>query len=376
MSVVAPLFTPFTTGRLSLPNRIVMSPMTREFSPGGLPGPDVVEYYRRRAAGGVGLIVTEGCAINRTGSLGDNIPRLFGDDAAAAWRRVVDGVHEAGGRIFPQMWHVGLENPKTSSNPNVSRPTIQRVGPSGITFAGEQIAQPMTDAQIEQTVADYASAAKFALDAGFDGVAIHGAHGYLIDQFFWSRTNRRQDRYGGSLAARSRFAAEVVRACRGRVGADFPILLRFSQWKSAAYDAKLARTPQELETMLVPLADAGVDIFEASTRRFWEPAFEGSPLGVAAWARKVTGKAAMAVGSVTLASEFKTGVQQGTGGLAESAVSVRELDTLAEMLARQEIDLVAIGRAMIANPDWALKVKAGRAGELMPFRKAALASLD
>ncbi|MDO8941782.1 MAG: NADH:flavin oxidoreductase [Desulfobacterales bacterium] len=375
MTAVDHLFTPLKIGGLSLANRVVMAPMTREFSPNGIPGPDVADYYSRRAAGGVGLIVTEGCAINRTGALGDNIPHLFGEKAAAAWRVVVDGVHQAGGKIFPQMWHVGFENPKTSSNPNVSRPNIKRLGPSGITVDGEQIGEPMTGAEIEQTIADYASAAKFALDAGFDGVAIHGAHGYLLDQFFWTRTNRRTDRYGGDVKARSRFAAEVVRECRRQVGSDFPILLRFSQWKSADYNARIAQTPQELEALLAPLAEAGVDVFEASTRRFWEPAFQGSPLGLAAWAKKVTGKTAMAVGSVTLASEFKSDIEQGKGGMAESLVSVKELEALAEMLAREEFDLVAIGRAMIANPDWATRVKSGRAAELKPFRKDALASL-
>lgn len=135
-------------------------------------------------------------------------------------------------------------------------------------------------------IAAFAQAADDAKRIGFDGIELHGAHGYLIDQFFWGKTNRRTDRYGGDLVDRTRFAVEIVKACRRAVGPDYPIALRFSQWKSSDYTAKLAETPDELARFLAPLANAGVDIFHCSTRRCWESEFIGSDLNLAGWTKK------------------------------------------------------------------------------------------
>jgi len=146
-----------------------------------------------------------------------------------------------------------------------------------------KIGEPMTQAEIDAVVEAFAQAAEAAQRTGFDGIEIHGAHGYLIDQFFWEGTNRRADKYGGDLASRTRFAAEIIRECRRRTGPRFPILLRFSQWKQQDYAARLAATPQELARFLEPLAAAGLDGFHSSTRLFWEPEFEGSDLNLAGW---------------------------------------------------------------------------------------------
>src|SRR6185312_6577112 len=143
------------------------------------------------------------------------------------WTRVVHAVHAAGGHIFSQIWHVGLQ---ASSGPPPAA-GAHPVGPSG------QYA--MTRDRIEAAVEAYAQAAQSAQEAGFDGVELHGAHGYLIDQFFWEKTNQRTDGYGGNLVARTRFAAEAIRQVRRRVGPDFPVALRISQWKIGDYDAKL-----------------------------------------------------------------------------------------------------------------------------------------
>src|SRR5690606_31751349 len=139
----------------------------------------------------------------------------------------------------------------------------------------------------DAVVAAFAQAAADARALGFDAVEVHGAHGYLIDQFFWEGTNRRDDAYGGSIANRTRFAAEIIAAIRARVGADLPIILRFSQWKLQDYHARLVNSPTELEQFLTPLAEAGVDLFHCSTRRFWEPEFAGSDLTLAGWTRKL-----------------------------------------------------------------------------------------
>jgi len=353
------LFTPFAIKGITLPNRIVMAPMTRSFSPGGIPGEDVAAYYRRRAEGGVGLIITEGTyPPHPAAGFDPKVPHLYGEAALNGWRRVVDEVHAAGGLIFSQIWHVGLQ---VSSGP-LPLDGQHPVGPSG-EFA-------MTQNEIHTAIEAYAQAARSAQEVGFDGVELHGAHGYLIDQFFWEKTNQRTDRYGGDLVARTRFGTEAIREVRHRVGPDFPVVLRISQWKVGDYDAKLATTPGELEQFLRPLVDAGVDVLHCSTRRFWEPEFEGSDLNLAGWAKKLTGKPAITVGSVTLGADVMTSFR------SPESVPITGIDDLLDRLERGEFDLVAVGRALIANPEWAAKMKAGALEELRPFDRGVLTSLS
>ena len=250
------LFTPFPIKSLTLPNRIVMAPMTRSFSPGGIPGEDVVAYYKRRAESGVGLIVTEGTYIpHPSAGFDPRVPRLYDEPALNGWRHVVDQVHAVGGHMFSQLWHVGMQmsggpGPKDGAHP---------VGPSG-EFA-------MTQSDIDAVIEAYGKAARSAQEIGFDGIELHAAHGYLIDQFFWSKTNQRTDRYGGDLIARTRFATEIIREVRRSVNPEFPVALRFSQWKIGDFDAKMVASPNELGEFLRPLVDAGVDLFHCSTRR-------------------------------------------------------------------------------------------------------------
>ncbi|WNR44135.1 NADH:flavin oxidoreductase [Paenibacillus roseipurpureus] len=360
------LFKPFTLGNLSLANRVVMAPMTRAFSPGGVPGQDVVDYYRRRAENGVGLIVTEGTLINHPAATDNpNIPNFHGEEALAGWKRVADAVHEAGGRIMPQLWHVGM----TRKNGSLPHPEAPSIGPSGRNLAGEQVNEPMTQADIDQVVQAFAQAAADAKRIGFDGIELHGAHGYLIDQFLWEKTNQRTDRYGGDMLARTRFAAQVIEACRSAVGPDFPIMIRLSQWKSSEYTAKLAATPELLGQLLAPLVEAGVDIFHCSTRRFWEPEFEGSSLNFAGWVKQLTGKPTITVGSVGLDDEFMSSFRGKSAGTAD-------INELLVRLEQNEFDLVAIGRALLVDPAWAEKVRGGRFTELLPFTVEALKRLS
>ncbi len=339
------LFTPFTAGNLQLSNRIVMAPMTRGFSPDGVPGDDVAAYYARRAAHGVGLIVTEGTLINHPAAGSNpNWPNFHGEEALAGWSKTVEAVHAAGGKIIPQLWHIGLVR-KPGDLPN---PEALPVGPSGLSLAGEQVAEPLGEAEIADLIAAYAKAAADAKRIGFDGIELHGAHGYLIDQFFWDKTNKRTDQYGGDIAARTRFAVEVIKASRKAVGEDFPIVLRFSQWKAGNYEAKLAQNPKELEQFLAPLADAGVDIFHASTRRYWEPEFEGSALNLAGWTKKLTGVPTITVGSVGLDREF-------IGSKFAQNAEVSGFDRLLEMLGNEEFDLVGVGRALLTDPAGQIK---------------------
>jgi 2,4-dienoyl-CoA reductase-like NADH-dependent reductase (Old Yellow Enzyme family) len=361
-----PLFKPFSVNQLRLPNRIVMAPMTRSFSPGGVPGPDIAAYYRRRAENRVGLIITEGTVIDHPASTNDpRVPHFHGEAALAGWARVAREVHAAGGRIMPQIWHVGTVR-KVGDRPNPEAPPI---GPSGLYKPGVKVAEPMTEAEIAAVIAAYAQAAAEARRLGFDGIELHGAHGYLIDQFFWEGTNQRTDRYGGDIVARTRFAVEVIQACRRAVGPDFPILLRFSQWKQQDYAARLAATPELLGRFLAPLASAGVDVFHCSTRRFWEPEFEGSPLNLAGWTKKLIGKPVITVGSVSLDTDMFAAFR-GQGA------AIASIDKLIEMIARDEVDLVAVGRALLVDPAWAAKVRDNRMQDLLPFVPEALRSLS
>lgn len=363
-----PLFQPFRLGSLQLSNRVVMAPMTRSFSPGGVPNAAVVDYYRRRAAGAVGLIITEGTTVNHPAANGyPQVPRFHGEDALAGWKQVVEAVHGEGGKIVPQLWHVGsVRRPGIEPDPSVPG-----YGPTGIIEDGVEQVREMSQSDIDAVVAAFAQAARDARAIGMDGVEIHGAHGYLIDQFFWAGSNQRSDQYGGSPANRSRFAVEVIRAVRAAVGADFPIIFRFSQWKLQDYNARLVQTPEELAAFLEPLSAAGVDIFHCSTRRFWEPEFPGSPLNLAGWTRQLTGKPTITVGSVGLDGSEFTAFFGNTREVAQPSA----LDGLLERLQREEFDLVAVGRALLVDPQWALKVREGRQAEILPFSREALASL-
>lgn len=362
------LFTPVDLGKLSVKNRIAMAPMTRTYSPGNIPNEAVVSYYQRRAEGGVGLIITEGTFVNHEAASGyPNVPAFYGKEALAGWKKVVDAVHAAGGKIAPQLWHVGA----------IRRPGIMPGGdtpghsPSGMAKPGKVTGHAMTQDDIDNVVAAFAQAAADAKEIGFDAIELHGAHGYLIDQFFWVGTNQRTDGYGGDLAQRSRFALEIVRAVRAAVGDDFPIIFRFSQWKQQDYSVRLCETPEALQAFLTPLAEAGVDIFHCSTRRFWEPEFEGSDLNLAGWARKLTGKPTITVGSVGLNADFLP--EDGTADF--KAAEPASLDRLIERAERNEFDLVAVGRALIANPDWANQVAEGQTEGLVAFEKKMLHEL-
>ncbi|KWX87470.1 1,2-oxophytodienoate reductase, partial [Paenibacillus riograndensis] len=183
---VEALFRPFEMGNLKLSNRIMMEPMTRNYSPNGVPGEDVAAYYRRRAENGVGLIVTEGTLINHRDAVSnqENVPHLYGADALNGWSKVVEGVHEAGGKFFSQMWHMGARG-------NVN---------------------DYSRWEITELVAAFEQSATNAKKVGFDGIEIMAAHGFLIDQFFWEKTNMRTDEYGGDMVKRTRFASEVIQA--------------------------------------------------------------------------------------------------------------------------------------------------------------------
>ncbi|MGW1784012.1 NADH:flavin oxidoreductase [Streptomyces sp. NPDC002143] len=362
---MAGLNEPFTVGDLTVPNRIVMAPMTRTASPGGVPGPDAAEYYARRAAHQVGLIITEGTYVNRPAAGAyDNVPHFYGEAALSGWSHVVSRVHAAHGRIIPQLWHTGAARTATEPPADV---------PSGIGLDGTPLGRAMTQRDIDGAVAAFAEAAANAERLGFDGVEVHGAHGYLIDNFLWSVTNRRTDCYGGDPASRARFGAEVVRAVRAAVSPGFPVFFRLSQWKVGQYEARTAQDPDELAHLLTPLVEAGVDVFHGSTRRYWQPEFEGSTLNLAGWIRKLTGKPAVTVGSVGMAQQYGEG--DFTSGYTGPS-GVTGIDELVARLGRDEFDLVAVGRSLLANPDWAALALRGELARAVPYDPSVLQTLS
>ncbi|MFC7274755.1 12-oxophytodienoate reductase [Paractinoplanes rhizophilus] len=324
---------PTTLAGLSLRSRFAMAPMTRKYSPGGVPTAEVAAYYRRRAEGGIGLIITEGALVGHpSASHETDVPRMTPGAAEAGWRLVTGEVHRADGRIAAQLWHLGSERGAGAWTPSTMRGT-----------------------DFPEILDAYGESARTAVRAGFDAVEIHAAHGYLLDEFLWPRTNRRTDRYGGDARARATFPAEVIRTVKAELPPGMPLIVRFSQFKERDYAARIAETPAELEAILETFAEAGADVLHASQRRFWEPVFAGHHENLAGWAKRITGLPAITVGSV---------------GLTRGFLTSPELDDLLKRRANDEYDLVALGRILLANPDWVRLAAAGRTDQIRDYRKA------
>ena len=363
------LFEPFTLSGMELSNRIVMAPMTRSFSPDGTPGDDVADYYARRAAADVGLIITEGTTIDRDGASFDSrVPNFHADNALQGWQNVVNKVHAEGGKIAPQIWHVGMMR-KQGTGPNPDAPSDS---PSGHTHTGKPVYDMPSKAEVEDMINAFVQGVVNSKVLGFDCAELHGAHGYLIDQFFWGLMNKREDEYGGSLVDRAKFAGDIISAARQKLGPDYPIILRFSQWKQQDYTHRLATTPEELEAFLKVFVDAGVSCLHCSQRRFWEPEFPDQDgengMNLAGWTKKLTGLPTITVGSVGLSSDF-------IGAFAGESSKTRPIIDVVERLEKGEFDLVAVGRALLQDPDWATKVKEGREADLTDYDAAALKTL-
>jgi 2,4-dienoyl-CoA reductase-like NADH-dependent reductase (Old Yellow Enzyme family) len=246
--------------------------------------------------------------------------------------------------IAAQLWHQGAERDE--------RDGVVALSPSGINGVGAPKGRALEAEELADVAEAYANAARNARDVGFDAVELHGAHGYLLDEFLWERTNLRTDRYGGGLGDRTRFPAEVVAAVRAAVGPDYPVIFRFSQWKQGDYAARLVKDPTQLQELLGPLVDAGVDMFHPSTRRHYQPAFpDADPvLSLGGWTKKVTGVPVIAVGSVGLETEF-------TPGMAGGHIHPAPVDRLLEQFGLGEFDVAAVGRALLADPTWVNRLR-------------------
>lgn len=361
---VSALFEPFDLKGRTLRNRIVMPPMGIHWADGGVPDEGVAKYYARRAAGGASLIITEGTFIDHPVSFHNPGYLRMGTEAAySGWEKVVRRVHEENGLILPQLWHCGLVYPSENlRNGDLDyRKEWGMMSPSGYIMPGQRVADPMTRKDIQDVIESFTRCAARSVGIGFDGVELHGAHGFLLDQFFWSQTNDRTDEYGGSMGNRARFAAEITAEVRRQLGPDALIFIRISQWKMQDYEAKVASSPQELAEWLESLVEAGIDMFDCSQRRYWQPEFEGSDLNFAGWVKKLTGKPVITGGSVGLDAEMTQSLMNG------ERATPTDISPLMDMLNREEFDLVAVGRSLIADPDWPSKIAAGRFADLRGF---------
>ncbi|MEJ2540899.1 MAG: alkene reductase [Gemmatimonadota bacterium] len=331
------LFDSFSLGPLQLPNRAVMAPLTRSRAIGGVPNELMARYYGQRA--GAGLIVSEGTAPAPEGIGYPRIPGIFSDEQEAGWRGIARTVHDRGGRIFMQLMHTGrVSHPANlPEGAEVLAPSAVALEETGMwvdeSGAEEPIPAPreMTDAEVRAAVAGYARAAKRAVAAGFDGVEIHGANGYLIQQFLNPHTNRRTDRWGGSWQARTRFALEVAGAVADAVGGE-RVGIRLSPYgvfnEMPLYDdieetyRHLARRLGELGLVYLHLVDhssMGAPDVPTGVRRAIRRAFPGA---------------------LVLSGGY-------------------DLERANADLAAGEGDLVAFGRPFLANPDLVERFRRG-----------------
>lgn len=330
------LFIPTQLGSLPLKNRIVMAPLTRSRAIGNLPNELMAQYYRLRAD--AGLIITEGTSPSPNGLGYPRIPGLFNEEQVQGWRRVTDGVHQAGGRIFVQLMHTG----------RVSHPANMPAGasvlaPSPVAVPGEMwtdtdgmqphpVPREMSEADITQSIAEYAASAKLAMQAGFDGVELHAANGYLIDQFLNTASNQRHDRWGGPIGNRIRFAVEVARATVAAIGPE-RVGMRISP-----YGVFNAQVPDaEMDALYLRLID------------------ELNALGLLYI--HVVDHSAM--GAPEVSPELKAKIRAAFNGqyILSGGYDVARADA---DLDAQRGDLVAFGRPFISNPDLVAKLRSGQ----------------
>ncbi|WP_336979654.1 12-oxophytodienoate reductase [Altererythrobacter fulvus] len=364
MADLSPLFTPYRLKGLELPNRFVMPAMQRGMCEDGRPSAALAAYYRRRAEGGVKLIVGESAAVDHPTATRQPSSAHITAATRDAWAHCVEEVGKAGGHMLIQLWHEGA----------VRKDDGLSIGPSGLVQPGRPNGRAATAVELGELVEAYARSALVAQDAGAAGVEVHAAHGYLLDQFLWAGINLREDGYGGpDIRHRTRLPAEIVAAIRAACGPDFIISLRFSQWKEVDYSARIAATPEELEIFTGMLKAAGVDVLHASTRRFWEPEWPGDARNLAGWTKATGGLPVITVGSVGLDTDVMTTFIEGKDARPRVVEAIEDLET---RIAAGEFDLVAVGRALIGDPDFVRKIEAGEQGTIRHFARADLGALE
>lgn len=324
------VFRPFRHRKLNLPTRLVMVSRPCSLVKTGVPVPEMGRYYTRRAVHELGLILTEPVAVDAPAAAsGEDMPSFFGGHALRVWKGICRSVHLTGCKIAPVLCHAGMLNPGAAA-----------LGPSGLDPVNlKHRGESLTRQGINEVAQAFGQAAAYARVLRFDAVAIEGDAACLIEQFLRPETNHRHDEYGGDIVARSRFACEVVHAVRKSVGRLFPVIFRLPE--------HCASTPAELESLVNCLCDAGVDIFACTTGDVHLPAFTGNPLNLAAWVRMLSRRPVIAEGGVGLRHD--------------------SLKHLAHSMLAQEFDLVAVGRALMADAEWGRKVRFANEEAIRPF---------
>jgi N-ethylmaleimide reductase len=315
------LFSSFQLGRMTLPNRIVMAPMTRSRAIGNVPNSLMREYYTQRAA--AGLLITEGTAPDANGLGYARIPGAYSAEQLAGWRDVVAGVHEAGGRIALQLMHVGRVAHEKNLPPGAHAVAPSAVQAAGTMYTDELGPQPMvmpkemTEADIAEARDGFVAAARGAIDVGFDAVELHGANGYLLEQFLNPHANRRSDAYGGSVEKRTRFVREVVEATAAAIGAD-RLGIRLSPYNTF----NDLTVHDEVDAQYQDLAGSLKGLLYVHLLRNPNPGFAATAAAV----RKIFG------GPLILNAGFT-------------------LETAEAALAEGQAELISFGRPFISNPD-------------------------
>ncbi|MBT2551022.1 tRNA-dihydrouridine synthase [Arthrobacter sp. ISL-65] len=358
MTDYTPLWSPTLIGSTELDNRVALAPMTRiSATEDGHATEIMASYYRTFARGGFGLLITEGIYPDTAHSQGYHYqPGIATEEQAQSWAKVVDGVHTAGSKIFAQLMHAGAQS-------QGNRFVGSSVGPSAVAPKGEQLGfyrgegpypvpSEITAAQMEEVRDGFVTAALHAQQAGFDGVEIHGANGYLLDQFLTEYLNQRDDNYGGSPENRVRFAAEICRDVRQTVGPGMTVGIRISQSKVSDNDHKWSGGVQEAEVIFASLGATGIDFVHTTEYRATEPAFRDAEETLAALAKQYSGVPVIANGKLD------------------------DPDTAVSMLAEGSADVVALGKAALANRNWPHLVRNNlEFGELDPSVFAPLADV-
>jgi 2,4-dienoyl-CoA reductase-like NADH-dependent reductase (Old Yellow Enzyme family) len=264
--------------------------------------------------------------------------------------------------MFLQPWHQGAVNYGGDAESN---PDFVALSPSGLAHPGESFGRAATEAELDSLKRAFVRGAVDAEEIGADGVELHSAHGFLLDQFLWPGTNQRTDRYGGpTITERAAFVAEVAAAVRAATGPDFVVSIRISQWKESDFDARIVEAPGELGQLIPLLRSAGADIFHVSTRRFWTPEWEGSDLGLAGWVKSFTDAPVIAVGSVGLDIDVMASLE----GHEARPTGASRIDELVRRFQRGDFDLVSVGRSQIGDPEWVAKMTQRRIPDIRAFR--------
>lgn len=335
------IFSSLNIGGLELKNRVGLAPMTRtSATEDGLATEQMVKYYSKFARGGFGLLITEGTYPDEAYSQGyKDQPGIANEQQVEAWKKVIGGVHKEGAKILCQIMHAGALSQGNRYKSETIAPSVVKPKGEQLTFYGGvgefQVPNAITKEDIKEVVTSFTDAAKRAKKAGFDGIEIHGANGYILDQFLTDYTNLRTDEYGGTTENRVRLLVEIVEVIRQEVGSEYPVGIRISQGKVNDYEHKWKNGEEDARIIFDSLSKAGVDFIHVTEYDALNPAFEENGPTLASLAKKY--------GKVTVFANGK----------------LHEAGKAEQIITKGDADVITIGTGALANPDWVNKIKNG-----------------